>query len=45
MSDEAADTPQRWTAKRRAAFVLSIVNGETSAQAAARKPGLTVAAR
>lgn len=43
MADEAADTPQRWTAKRRAALVLSIVKGETSAQAAARKHGLTVA--
>src|SRR5215468_4259012 len=43
MVEEAADTPQRWTAKRRAALVLSIVKGETSAQAAARKHGLTVA--
>ena len=43
MAEEAADTPQRWTAKRRAALVLSIVKGETSAQAAARKHGLTVA--
>ena len=41
--DESADTPQRWTAKRRAALVLSIVKGETSAQAAARKYGPTVA--
>src|SRR5215467_12421030 len=43
MADEAADTPQRWTAKRRAALVLSIVKGDTSAQTAARKLGLTVA--
>jgi len=43
MAEEAADTPQRWTAKRRAALVLSIVKGETSVQAAARKHGLTVA--
>jgi transposase-like protein len=43
MAEEAADTPQRWTAKRRAALVLSIVKGETSAQASARKHGLTVA--
>jgi transposase-like protein len=43
MAEEAADTPQRWTAKRRASLVLSIVKGETSAQAAARKHGLTVA--
>jgi len=34
---------QRWTAKRRAALVLSIIRGETSAQEAARKHGLTVA--
>lgn len=41
--EESSDTPQRWTAKRRAALVLSIVKGETSAQAAARRHGLTVA--
>ena len=34
---------QRWTAKRRSALVLSILRGETSAQEAARKHGLTVA--
>jgi transposase-like protein len=43
MAEEFSDTPQRWTAKRRAGLVLSIVNGETSVQAAARKHGLTVA--
>jgi transposase-like protein len=43
MAEESSDTPQRGTAKRRAALVLSIVKGETSAQAAARKHGLTVA--
>ena len=32
----------RWTAKRRSALVLSILRGETSAQEAARKHGLTV---
>jgi hypothetical protein len=37
------DEVQRWTAKRRKALVLSIVKGETSAQEAARKHGLTVA--
>jgi hypothetical protein len=37
MAEEAADTPQRWTAKRRAALVLSIVKGETSIEAAARE--------
>lgn len=34
---------QRWTAKRRAALVLSILRGETSTQEAARKHDLTVA--
>lgn len=34
---------QRWTAKRRSALVLSILRGQTSAQEAARKHGLTVA--
>ena len=34
---------QRWTAKRRVALVTSILKGETSAQEAARKHGLTVA--
>ena len=34
---------KRWTAKRRSALVLSILRGETSAQEAARKHGLTVA--
>ena len=43
MADEPADAPQRWTAKRRVALVVSILKGETSAQAAARKHGLTVA--
>jgi Protein of unknown function (DUF1153) len=43
MADEPADAPQRWTAKRRVALVVSILKGETSAQAGARKHGLTVA--
>lgn len=34
---------QRWTAKRRTALMVSIIRGETSAQEAARKHGLTVA--
>ena len=38
-----ADQVKRWTAKRKAALVLSILRGETSAQEAARKHGLTVA--
>ena len=43
MADDSPESPQRWTAKRRAALILSILKGETSAQAAARKHGLTVA--
>jgi transposase-like protein len=43
MADETMDEVQRWTAKRRAALVLSILKGETSAAEAARKHGLTVA--
>ena len=37
------ESVQRWTAKRRASLVLSIVKCETSAQEAARKHGLRVA--
>ena len=37
------DDVQRWTAKRRSALILSIIKGETSAQEAARRHGLTVA--
>ena len=40
---ELPEDIQRWTAKRRAALVLSIIKGETSAAEAARKHGLTVA--
>jgi transposase-like protein len=43
MADDSTESPQRWTAKRRASLILSILKGETSAQAAARKHGLTVA--
>src|SRR5262245_54975613 len=43
MADEPAEIPQRWTAKRRAALIVSILKGETSAPAAARKHVLTVA--
>ena len=43
MTTELPEKVQRWTAKRRAALVLSILQGETSAQEAARKHGLTVA--
>ena len=43
MSEEHLDDTQRWTAKRRAALVLSILRGETSAPEAARSHGLTLA--
>ena len=43
MSEEIPEDVQRWTSKRRAALVLSILKGETSMQEAARKHGLTVA--
>lgn len=43
MADDSAESPQRWTATRRATSILSILVGETSVQAAARKHGLTVA--
>ena len=43
MADDVVDSPQRWTAKRRTALVLSLLKGETSAAEAARKHGLTVA--
>lgn len=42
--ERGAESVQRWTAKRRSALVLSILRGETSAQEAARKHGLTGAA-
>jgi len=37
------DDIQRWTTKRKAALVLSIIKGETSTQQAARQHGITVA--
>ena len=43
MAEDNPESHQRWTAKRRATLILSILKGETSAQAAARKHGLTVA--
>ena len=43
MADEHGESIQRWTAKRRAALVLSIVKGETSVAEAARTHGLRVA--
>ncbi|NLE95467.1 MAG: DUF1153 domain-containing protein [Dehalococcoidia bacterium] len=43
MQEQIPENVQRWTAKRRAALILGIVKGETSAQEAARAHGLTVA--
>ena len=43
MAAESAEPVERWPAKRRAALVVSILNGETSVAEAARTYGLTVA--
>ena len=44
MVDEKGPDPvERWTAKRRAALVLTILKGETTIAEAARQHGLTVA--
>jgi transposase-like protein len=44
MTDEQqSEEVQRWTAKRRAALVLSLLIGETTVAEAARRHGLTVA--
>jgi transposase-like protein len=43
MADEVPEDVQRWTARRRAALVLSVLKGETSVAEAARKHGLKVA--
>ena len=40
---DSPNGPKRWTAKRRAALVLSILRGETSVAQAARQHALTVA--
>ena len=42
MSEENSGEIQRWTAKRRAALVVSIMKGETSVAEAARQHGLKV---
>jgi transposase-like protein len=42
MSEEQGEV-QRWTAKKRAALVMSILKGETSIQEVARLHGLTIA--
>ncbi len=43
MAKEVQEEVQRWTVKRRAALVLSILKAKTSVVEAARKHGLTVA--
>jgi hypothetical protein len=43
MEQDQDETPQRWTAKRRAALVVEILRGDTSAQEAARQHRLTMA--
>src|SRR5215813_7781770 len=43
MADESESGVQRWTAKRRAALVISVLRGETAAAEAARRHGLKVA--
>src|SRR5262249_24878864 len=37
MVGDSPDSPQRWTAKRRAALILSVLTGETSSLALVRK--------
>jgi len=43
VAEQEKDEAQRWTTKRKAALVVSVIKGETSIQEAARKHGLTVA--
>ena len=38
-----ADSPQRWTAKRKATLVIDILQGKTTAAEAARQHALTLA--
>jgi hypothetical protein len=38
-----ADSPQRWTAKRKAALIIDILQGKTTAAEAARQHALTLA--
>jgi transposase-like protein len=42
-NDSSAEPIERWTAKRRAALILSILKGETSVAEAARRHDLTIA--
>jgi transposase-like protein len=41
--EQGSEEVQRWTAKRRASLVLSLLKGETTAAEAARRHGLRVA--
>jgi transposase-like protein len=41
--EQRSEEVQRWTAKRRAALVISLLKGETTAADAARRHGLKVA--
>ncbi len=43
MAPEGSEPIERWTAKRRLALVVSILQGDTSVAEAARQHGLTVA--
>ncbi len=43
VEDERTEEAQRWTAKRRAALVISLLKGETTVVEAARRHGLKVA--
>ena len=43
MADEQESEVQRWTAKRRAALVISVLRGETTAAETACRHGLKVA--
>src|ERR1700683_584951 len=41
--EERPEEVQRWTAKRRAALIISLLKGETTAVEAAPRPGVKVA--
>jgi transposase-like protein len=43
VDEQSAEEVQRWTAKRRAALVIGLLKGETTAVEAARRHGLKVA--
>src|ERR1700756_3546949 len=43
LEEERPEEVQRWTAKRRAALVVSLLKGETTVAEAARRHGLKVA--